>query len=52
MASMPWVGGWMGPRASLDIVQKTEILALLGFKALLSSLYPVVIPTELFHLQQ
>jgi hypothetical protein len=25
-----WIGGWMGPRASLDYLEKRKILTLLG----------------------
>jgi hypothetical protein len=32
-----WVGGWVGPRAGLDIVEKRIILPLPGFEPLSSS---------------
>jgi hypothetical protein len=38
-ASMHWIGSWVGPKASLDVVQKRNILSLLRFKACSPLLY-------------
>jgi hypothetical protein len=37
-AGMHWIGSWVDPRPSLDVVQKRKFLSLLRFKAWLSSL--------------
>jgi hypothetical protein len=29
-SSAPWIGGWVGPRAGLDAVEKRQFLPLLG----------------------
>jgi hypothetical protein len=33
-----WIGGWVGPRAGLDVVEKRKILPLLEFEPWPSSL--------------
>jgi hypothetical protein len=40
-----WIEGWVGPRASLDVVEKKKILPLLGSEPRPSSLLLVAIPT-------
>jgi hypothetical protein len=42
-----WIGGWVGPRAGLDAMEKINILRLPGIEPGPSSPYPVAIPTEL-----
>jgi hypothetical protein len=42
-----WIGGWVGPRAGLDAVEKREILLLSGIQPRPSSPYPVTIPPEI-----
>jgi hypothetical protein len=32
-----WIGGWMGPRTNLDVVEKRNILPLPGIQPRLSS---------------
>jgi hypothetical protein len=32
-----WIGGWVGPRTSLDVVEKRNIMPLPGIHPLLSS---------------
>lgn len=41
-----WIGVWVGPKASLDVLQKS-LLACWDWNPGLSNLYPVNIPTEL-----
>jgi hypothetical protein len=36
-----WIGGWVGPRAGLDVVEKRKILALSGFEPRRSCPLPV-----------
>jgi hypothetical protein len=43
-----WVGGWLGPRAGLDAVEKRKTSPLSGIEPRSSSLYPVAIPTLYF----
>jgi hypothetical protein len=43
-----WIGGWVGPRASLDVMEKTKIFSMLGIEPWLSSPKPIATPTELF----
>jgi hypothetical protein len=45
-----WIGGWVGPRADLDAVEKRIILPLLRIKPQPSSPQLVAIPTELSQL--
>jgi hypothetical protein len=42
-----WIGGWVGPRAGLDVVEKRKIMPLPGIEPRQSSPYPVAMPTEL-----
>jgi hypothetical protein len=42
-----WIGGWVGPRAGLDAVEKRRILPLPGTEPQPSCPYPVAVPTEL-----
>jgi hypothetical protein len=42
-----WIGGWVGPRASLEAVEKRKILPQPEFEPWLSSLWPIAISTEL-----
>jgi hypothetical protein len=44
------MGGWVGPKAGLDIVEKRKTLPLPGLKSQLSSQYPNAILTALFRL--
>jgi hypothetical protein len=41
-----WLGGWVGPIADLDVMEKRKILPLPGIEPRLSSLQPVAIPIE------
>jgi hypothetical protein len=45
-----WIGGWVGPRADLDAVEKRIILPLTEVEHLPSSPWPVAVPTEIFRL--
>jgi hypothetical protein len=47
-----WIGGWVSPRADLDIVEKQKILPLPGIEPRPFSLQPVAMPTELSRLLQ
>jgi hypothetical protein len=44
-----WIGGWVGPRASLDIVEK-NLLPLHGIVPWVSSRYPIALLIELSQL--
>jgi hypothetical protein len=45
-----WIGGWVGPKAGLDDVEKKKISPLPEIEPLPSSLYLAAIPTELSRL--
>jgi hypothetical protein len=47
-----WIGGWMGPRARLDAMEKRKIVPLPGIQPRPSSLYHVAISTELVKIKR
>jgi hypothetical protein len=49
--STHWIGGWVGPKDGLNVVERRQVLPMPGFKPRPSSPYPVAIPTELSQLR-